>query len=103
MWVPLIENNEHLDPGADYFVQKYLHGLLSQSSEIDTIVFGMHPLPFADAQDQALAAGGRPTHCPRRHCGEQFGGLPATAPRHGSLVQQTGAPNVFHHRIARGF
>ena len=46
MWVPLIENNEHIGPGADYFVQKYLHGLLSQSSEIDTIVLGCTHYPL---------------------------------------------------------
>jgi glutamate racemase len=38
MWVPLIENNEHESPGADYFVQKYIENLLNQDKGIDTIL-----------------------------------------------------------------
>ena len=41
MWVPLVENNEAQGRGADYFVKKYIDGLLSQSDEIDTIVLGL--------------------------------------------------------------
>ena len=32
LWVPLIENNEHNGPGADYFVKKYIDQLLSRAS-----------------------------------------------------------------------
>ncbi len=46
MWVPLVENNEHEGPGADYFVQKYLRELLGQSPEIDTIVLGCTHYPL---------------------------------------------------------
>lgn len=46
MWVPLIENNEHLGPGADYFVQKYLDALMAQSAGIDTIVLGCTHYPL---------------------------------------------------------
>lgn len=46
MWVPLIENNEHLNPGADYFVQKYLDALLTQSPDIDTIVLACTHYPL---------------------------------------------------------
>src|SRR5690606_3985988 len=28
MWVPLVENNEHLADGADYFVQQHLQNIL---------------------------------------------------------------------------
>ena len=38
LWVPLIENNEHLSVGADYFVKKYADELLRQSPEIDTVL-----------------------------------------------------------------
>jgi glutamate racemase len=31
MWVPLIENNEHEGPGADYFVKEYLDLLLARA------------------------------------------------------------------------
>jgi glutamate racemase len=48
MWVPLVENNEHEGEGADYFVKKYLGELLSQSSEIDTVVLGCTHYPLLE-------------------------------------------------------
>jgi glutamate racemase len=46
LWVPLIENNEHLNPGADYFVQKYVDELLEQSAEIDTVLLACTHYPL---------------------------------------------------------
>lgn len=46
MWVPLIENNEQDSPGADYFVEKYVHELLGQSGKIDTIILGCTHYPL---------------------------------------------------------
>ncbi len=46
MWVPLIENNEHLSPGADYFIEKNIHQLLAQSSNIDTILLACTHYPL---------------------------------------------------------
>jgi len=46
MWVPLIENNEHLSEGADYFVQKDIRALLSQADCIDTVVLGCTHYPL---------------------------------------------------------
>ncbi len=46
MWVPLIENNEFNNAGADYFIQKYLEELFSQSPKIDTIVLGCTHYPL---------------------------------------------------------
>jgi glutamate racemase len=46
MWVPLIENNEHLGPGADYFVQKHIDHLLAQSKNIDTILLACTHYPL---------------------------------------------------------
>lgn len=46
MWVPLIENNEFGNPGADYFVEKYLNQLLSADPEIDTIILGCTHYPL---------------------------------------------------------
>lgn len=46
MWVPLIENNEHLSPGADYFVTKYIQALLEQSDQIDTILLACTHYPL---------------------------------------------------------
>ncbi len=46
MWVPLIENNEHENEGADYFVKEYLDKILSQSGNIDTLVLGCTHYPL---------------------------------------------------------
>ena len=46
MWVPLIENNEHLTPGADHFVQKYLQELLSQAPDLDCILLACTHYPL---------------------------------------------------------
>jgi len=46
MWVPLIENNEHLGPGAEYFVEKYVQQLMNKAPEIDTILLGCTHYPL---------------------------------------------------------
>jgi glutamate racemase len=46
MWVPLVENNEHEGPGADYFVQKYLDALLAKAPDMDTLVLGCTHYPL---------------------------------------------------------
>lgn len=46
MWVPLIENGEHLDPGADYFVAKYLEQLLAQAPDIDCVLLACTHYPL---------------------------------------------------------
>lgn len=46
MWVPLIENNEHLGHGADFFIQKNIRNLLEKDIEIDSIVLGCTHYPL---------------------------------------------------------
>jgi len=46
LWVPLIENNEHVHPGADYFVQKYVDELRAKSPDIDTILLACTHYPL---------------------------------------------------------
>jgi glutamate racemase len=46
MWVPLIENNEHNNPGADYFVKEYTDSLLRKSNSIDTILLACTHYPL---------------------------------------------------------
>lgn len=46
MWVPLVENNEHRDAGADYFVRKNLQQLFSQAADIDTVILGCTHYPL---------------------------------------------------------
>lgn len=46
MWVPLIENNEHIHPGADYFIRKNLDELLGQCTEVDAILLACTHYPL---------------------------------------------------------
>ena len=46
MWVPLIENNEHLTAGADYFIKKYIDSILAKNNNIDTLVLGCTHYPL---------------------------------------------------------
>jgi glutamate racemase len=46
MWVPLIENNDYLNEGADYFTQKYIDALLQQSADIDTVLLACTHYPL---------------------------------------------------------
>jgi glutamate racemase len=58
LWVPLVENNEHNNPGADYFVKEYIDQLLSQSGDIDTILLACTHYPLLKGKiAQCLPAG----------------------------------------------
>ena len=46
MWVPLIENNEYESEGAQYFIEKDIKELLSQSAEIDCILLACTHYPL---------------------------------------------------------
>jgi glutamate racemase len=46
MWVPLVENNEHLGEGADYFIKKHVHHILSNSADIDTLLLACTHYPL---------------------------------------------------------
>lgn len=46
MWVPLVENREFDQPGADYFVKKHLDSILSRDTAIDTLVLGCTHYPL---------------------------------------------------------
>ncbi|OIP83383.1 MAG: glutamate racemase [Porphyromonadaceae bacterium CG2_30_38_12] len=46
MWVPLIENNEHKNDGADYFVKKNIENILKISPQMDTLILGCTHYPL---------------------------------------------------------
>ena len=56
MWVPLIESGEHLQEGADYFVEKYLTELLERDPLIDTIILGCTHYPLLQGKIEAFLA-----------------------------------------------
>ena len=46
MWVPLVENNEHLGHGADYFVKQNLENLFEKGENIDVVLLGCTHYPL---------------------------------------------------------
>ncbi|RXK60421.1 glutamate racemase [Lacibacter luteus] len=58
MWVPLIENNEHENAGADYFVKEYVDALVQQSQGIDTVLLGCTHYPLLQQKIKAVLPDG---------------------------------------------
>ena len=46
MWVPLVENNEYQNAGADFFVRQHIDNLLRQSPDIDVLVLACTHYPL---------------------------------------------------------
>jgi glutamate racemase len=46
MWVPLIENGEFENEGADFFIRKNLGNLMANSTEIDTVLLACTHYPL---------------------------------------------------------
>lgn len=46
MWVPLVENNEHQQPGADYFIQQHLNRILERENGIDLLLLACTHYPL---------------------------------------------------------
>lgn len=46
IWVPLVENNEFDNEGADFFVKKNIQNLLKQDKKIDAIILGCTHYPL---------------------------------------------------------
>lgn len=46
MWVPLIEAEEYDNPGADYFIKKYIDRIMQIDPEIDTLLLGCTHYPI---------------------------------------------------------
>jgi glutamate racemase len=46
MWVPLVENNEIENEGADYFVKKNIQNILQKDEKLDTLILGCTHYPL---------------------------------------------------------
>jgi glutamate racemase len=58
MLVPLIENNDYQNDGAQYFISKYVSALKSQSKSIDTILLACTHYPLIAAEIEKAAGKG---------------------------------------------
>ncbi len=52
MWVPLIENNEMHNEGADYFIKKYSQNLMQQCASIDAVILACTHYPLIQEKIQ---------------------------------------------------
>lgn len=46
MWVPLVENNEYQNSGADFFIKKNLHNLFEKGEKIDVVLLACTHYPL---------------------------------------------------------
>ncbi len=53
MWVPLVENMEHLSPGADYFIKQHLDRIQLAAPKMDTLLLACTHYPLLLAKIQA--------------------------------------------------
>jgi glutamate racemase len=58
MWVPIVENNEHMQPGADYFVQKHIHHVMGNDRDIDTLLLACTHYPLLREKIQQFLPAG---------------------------------------------
>ena len=54
MWVPLVENNEHDKPGADYFIQQHINNVLTRDPLIDTLIPACTHYPLLEKKIRSL-------------------------------------------------
>ena len=94
MWVPLVENNESQNEGADYFIRKYINQLLSKDPEIDTMILGCTHYPILLPKIQEYT----PKHIRIVAQGE---GLPEQTPGNESQMHPKRQLSVLHHRGGR--
>jgi len=52
LWVPLVENNEHLNHGADFFVKKNLKSTFEKGEDIDVILLACTHYPLLNEKIQ---------------------------------------------------
>lgn len=58
MWVPIVENNEHQQSGADYFVKQHVQRIMTAGKDIDTLLLACTHYPLLrDKILQFLPAG----------------------------------------------
>jgi len=58
LWVPLIENNEHQNKGADFFVKKNLKSIFEKGKDIDVLLLGCTHYPLLNEKIQENLPGG---------------------------------------------
>ena len=46
MWVPLVENNEYMSSGADYFIKKNIENIFSKNPKIDALLLACTHYPL---------------------------------------------------------
>ncbi len=58
MWVPLVENREYNQPGADYFIKKHIDQILAKDANIDALILGCTHYPLLEPKIKACLPDG---------------------------------------------
>lgn len=57
MWVPLVENNEHMSEGADYFIKKHVDNVIANNPSVDTLLLACTHYPLLKEKIQQFLPG----------------------------------------------
>ena len=97
LWVPLIENGEYDQPGADYFVKKYLGQIIAQAPGIDTLLLACTHYPLLQQKIAEFLPSGITVVSAGRYCGQQPGGLFKAPSRNGRHALQKRRSTILYH------
>ncbi len=102
MWVPLVENNEHDKPGADYFVKEYMDLLLSKApGAMDAVLLACTHYPLLKAKIAPLLPPGYQLIAQERSWRAAW---PIICNRQdGNALQQARNPSLLYHGFSGRF
>lgn len=101
LWVSLVENNEALGDGTDYFIRKYINELLAKDREIDTAILGCTHYPILLPKIQQYMPAGHHHRITRTISSGQLKGLSPPPPRNRYQMYARRQMHLLHHRGGR--
>ncbi len=97
LWVPLIENGEYDEPGADYFVKKYLDQVLAQSEQIDTLLLACTHYPLLEKKIRGYLPEHITSSHAGRYCCQKLNGLFAAPSEMEQNLSKNGYTTIFYY------
>lgn len=103
MWVPLVENKEYNNPGADYFVKKNIDNILSVDPLIDTLILGCTHYPLLLDKINSFLPSGVVALPQGKYVAESLKDYLCRHPEMDNVCTKTGATHYFTTESAQKF
>ena len=101
LWVSLVENNEALGDGTDYFIRKYINELLAKDREIDTAILGCTHYPILLPKIQQYMPAGITIVSQGQLVADSLKRLSPPPPRNRYQMYARRQMHLLHHRGGR--